>query len=236
MQLDRFLQSFPAFPGYAVVVGLALALPLSAATIGTSLLDEETDIVNTGGTVISAVHFQNPASGDPDPLVVNGIPHTVGTGSDTNLSINTGFEGDFRNGASGLPTDGSDLVQVLLSGIAGANGINMTIAGLTIGEQYLFQAYWEDDRGITLVLDFEGDTLNNVAAEQLIAGTPGGTLISYQFIATDTEFNALVDRDDALGGDANNWLSGYSLQVVPEPSALLLSAFGAFALLRRRRS
>jgi hypothetical protein len=60
-------------------------------------------------------------------------------------------------------------------------------------------------------------------------------LISYEFTADDDTLTIDIDRDDSLGGDPNNWLSGYSLQVVPETSAVLLGALGAVALLRRRR-
>jgi methionine-rich copper-binding protein CopC len=192
--------------GTAALAALALTAAPARAQITTSLLDEETDIVNTGGALVSACHFQNPASGDPDPLVVNGIPHTVGKANAANLTENMFFEGDFRNGGSGLPQDGSNILQVLLSGIAGANPINMSISGLTVGTEYLFQAYWEADLNESLTITLEGDTVNSVPAQK-----PGG-LISYQFTAGDDTLNAFFDRDD--GGTANNWLSGYSLQEV----------------------
>ena len=187
----------------------------TAGVISVSLFDEPTDLVNTGGPVHSACHFQNPSEGDPSPLVVNGIPHVVGRNTPSNLTQNMGFEGDFRDGASGLPTDGSDVVQVLLSGIAGANGITMSISGLTVGQEYLFQAYWEangTNPQQSLTMTFENDSLSGVGPQ----GIPGGVLISYSFTASDTTLNAFVDRDDgATTGDQNNWLSGYSLQEVP---------------------
>lgn len=105
----------------AATLGLILINSASAATIETFLFNEESDLINTGGTVHSAVHF-GPGAGDPDPLVVNGIAHTGGTASDANLTFGgTGglFEGDFRNGETGFPQDGSNIIQVLYSGIAG---------------------------------------------------------------------------------------------------------------------
>jgi hypothetical protein len=214
-------------PIASLTCGILAAAAASAATITTSLLDEESDIVNTGGVLVSACHFQGSSSGDPDPLVVNGIPHTVGSANGAGLTDNFFFEGDFRNGGSGLPQDGSNILQVLLSGIAGANPINMSISGLTVGTEYLFQAYWEADLNQSLTITLEGDTVNSVPAQK------PGVLISYQFTAGDDTLNAFFDRDD--GGTENNWLSGYSLQQVPEPSAALLGALGALALLRRRR-
>jgi len=219
-----------------------LAPSIAQAAIVPSLLVEPTDIINTGGGVVSAVHFQSAAGGgdsDPMPLLINGIAHTWGTASDANLTINTTFEGDFRNGASGLPQDGSSLIQVLLSGIAGANGITMSVDGLSIGTTYLFQVYWEGNNNHTLTMDIEGTTLNGLADLSSDGATDpdGGTLISYQFVAGDTVLNAFFDRDDpdANTGDQNNWLSGYSLQVVPEPSSLALIALGGLLIARRRR-
>jgi hypothetical protein len=194
------------FPGITDKTGWSFTTSAAANTIETSLLDEATDIINTGGTLVSACHFQDPSSGDPDPLVVNGIPHRVGSGSDPNLTDNFFFEGDYRNGGSGLPQDGSNIVQVLLSGIAGANPISMSVSGLTAGQEYLFQAYWEADLNESLTITVEGETVNLVQAKK------PGVLISYQFTAGDDTLNAFFDRDD--GGAANNWLSGYSLQEV----------------------
>lgn len=194
---------------------------MSAGTLGSSLLSAETDIVNTGLGVHSAVHFQNPANGDPSPLVINGIPHIVGQANEPLLTDNIGFEGDFRNGQSGL---GGNL-ELLLSGIAGANNLTLNISGLTIGTDYLFQAYWE--AWPTEVIDFtaEGDTIQ--ITDQ------NATLITYEFTATDTVLNILVEG--VVEVDSNEWLSGYSLQVVPEPGSLALIGLGGLLVLRRRR-
>lgn len=197
----------------------------TAGVITASLLDEVTDIVNTGGTLVSACHFQNPASGDPSPLVVNGIPHTVGRTNVANLTQNMFFEGDFRNGGSGLPQGGSNTVQVLLSGIAGGNPVNLSVSGLTPGHQYLFQAYWEangTNPQHTLTMTLEGDSLGGVGPQ----GIPGGVLISYRFTAGDHTLNAFFDRDDgATSGDLNNWLSGYSLQEIPATFANWITGY-----------
>jgi hypothetical protein len=213
------------FAGISGSAAWTFATSATAGVITASLLDEVTDIVNTGGALVSACHFQNPAAGDPSPLVVNGIPHTVGRTKVANLTQNMFFEGDFRNGGSGLPQGGSNTVQVLLSGIAGGNPVTMSVSGLTPGRQYLFQAYWEangTNPQHTLTMTLEGDSLSGVGPQ----GIPGGVLISYSFTAGDHTLNAFFDRDDgATSGDLNNWLSGYSLQEIPNTFATWIKGY-----------
>lgn len=207
-----------------LVLGAAAALvgSASAATIVASTVTSTTSIINTsgtGGSVVSAANFGEAA------VTVNGILHGAGSAAGANLTHNFGFEGDFRNGQTGH----GGVLETLFSGIAGANGITMSISGLTVGREYLYQAYWEGWPDQSLNVTIELDTLNNVADAAL------GVLISYQFTATDNTLNIFMDLTNVSGG--NNWLSGYSLQTtVPEPSAALLGGLGLLALLRRRRS
>jgi hypothetical protein len=195
----------------------------SAATIQISTVSTDTDIVNTGGMLVSSANFGEAA------VTINGVFHGAGSTAGTNLTDNFAFEGDFRNGQTGL---GGNL-EILFSGIAGASGgaANvLSLSGLTIGQDYLFQTYWEGVVGQTLTITIEGDNTNGVADQ------PTGILISYAFTAIDDTLNISVDRDDASGGDPNNWLSGYSLQtVVPEPSSTALLGLGGLALILRRR-
>lgn len=192
---------------HAIIAGLAVAiLPVSAQSLTSKLLDEEADIINTGGAVYSAVHFQNPAAGDPSPLIVNGIPHTVGSASDANLTTGGSgpFEGDFRNGQSGL---GGNL-ETLLSGIRGANNLSLNISGLSIGTDYLFQAYWEGWPGEVLEFTAEGTTIS--VTDQ------NASLITFRFTATDDTLNISLNKTPGTPVDNNEWLSGYSLQEVPD--------------------
>lgn len=223
----KMKSAYPFRISIFVTVGAAAAALMgsaSAATIVASTVTSTTSIINTsgtGGSVVSAANFGEAA------VTVNGILHGAGSAAGANLTHNLTFEGDFRNGQTGH----GGVLETLFSGIAGANGITMSVSGLTVGREYLYQAYWEGVPGQTLVVTIEGDSISNVADAAL------GVLISYQFTATDTILNIFMDRDDATGGDPNNWLSGYSLQTtVPEPSAALLGGLGLLALLRRRRS
>ena len=210
------------------------------------LPNDESAIVNTGGTVISAANFGSEAGGN-STVDINGIVHPVasaannGTGADLipGLTINSTFDGNYRSGQSGTAGYTGDMLD-LMGGIAG-NGspgpLSLEISGLTVGEDYLFQGYWEANNfGQTAMVTFEGvDTLGG------ITGANGlGSLISYSFTASDTILNADLFK---TGGSDNIWWLGYSLQeasaaAVPEPSTFALAALGLLGLgwfTRRRK-
>jgi len=227
----------------AAAFGLALfAGSVNAGTIVTTpLTNNESDIVNTGLTVVSAANLGSQAGGNTT-VDINGISHPVasagnnGTGADliAELAINSTFDGNYRSGQASAAGYTGDMLN-LMGGIAGnaAPGpISMDISGLTVGKNYLFQGYWEANNfGQTASVTFEGtDTQGG------ITGVGGlGTLISYTFTAGD----AVLDADlSKTAGSDNNWWLGYSLQEIPEPSTFLLAVFGLLGLLawgRRRR-
>ena len=191
----------------------------------------EATIINTGQGLLSAANFGNDTV-TGNTVDINGLLHPSGSGNAFNapgfaLSA-SGFEGDFRGAPiSNAFTVGSDMER-LLRGIKGGDPTTMTISGLTPGDHYLFQAYWETDDADTFTVTIEGDTETGIVVNQ-----PNGAVIGYDFVAGDTELNFSLDGETVAG---NKWISGYSLQAIPEPSAALLGALGALALLRRRRS
>ena len=227
---------------FLTIASLAVATSVSqAGTIFTSILtDDETNIVNLGTTVVSAANFGS-TSGGTQTVDINGIIHTAasaannGSGNDllSGATINSFFDGQFR-GATAYSGD----MQNLMGGIAGNGGpIVITISGLTIGQEYLFQGYWEaENTGQIVQVTFDGvDTLGGIDGDPQGAGTGDdlGVLISYSFTATDTDLVASLNK---TSGVDNVWWQGYSLQTaIPEPSTALLSLCGVFALLKRRR-
>ena len=124
------------------------------------------------------------------------------------LNINSSFDGNYRSGQIGAAGYTGDMLN-LLGGIAGNSApgpISLEINGLTPGQDYLFQGYWEaNDFGQTVSVTFEGtDTQGGITGVGGLA-----TLISYSFTATDSTLNA--DLSKTAGAD-NNWWLGYSLQ------------------------
>ncbi len=214
--LRKCFQGITVRSSAAALCGLAILCPsfATAGTITTSVLTGETSIVNTGGTLVSAANF-----GEAE-VNINGLVHGAGSAAGANLTDNFYFEGDYRNNQSGLGGD----METLLSGIAGANPIAMSISGLTVGKKYLYQTYWEANPDQSLVATFEGvDTLGGIADQ------PSGVVISYAFTAGDDTLDVAVDRDDGITtGDLNNWLSGYSLQEVPPPNYIVNGEFAMY--------
>ncbi len=211
----------------AVACGIVMLCPSSAkaGVITTSLLDgDETDIVNTGFITIDAKNF-----GGTGTRTVNGIVH-----ADSNGDLGpVDFSGPFGNPDSIVFT--GDLFE-LLDGLAGTFDANepgtFSVGGLTVGTSYLLQVYWlTKDAGRTLDFTAEGDSLIGIVGTPISAS---GTLISYAYTALDDTLNVSITGD---GVDSNVFISGYSLQTVPEPSSFLMLGIGAIGLglVRRRR-
>jgi hypothetical protein len=188
----------------------ALVLAGSGATqagiITRGDLTAETDIVNTGGTVVQAHNFGNTGA-----VTVNGIAHA--SSNSTYTPVN--FSGPYGDPNPGAFT--GDMFT-LLDGIAGTNNANepgtLTVGGLTPGQDYLFQAYWivkDNFASRKMNVTFEGDALANIDANP---DTSQAVLISYDYTAGDSTLNATFT---GTGGDENGWICGYSLQTNGPP-------------------
>lgn len=212
----------------------------AAPIVVTQLTNNEADIVNTGGDVVSAANFGSQvevgADGATLSVDINGIVHQVasaaqgGDGADliANASINSTFDGHFRNSRAGQVGYTGDLRNLMagIAGVASPGPLTLELSGLTPGKTYLFQGYWEANQyNQVLTVSFEStDTLSN------ITGNGMGTLISYQFTASDDTLNVSLTK---TAGTDSVWLQGYSLQAVPEPGSMVIMGTGMYLLLSR---
>ncbi len=229
----------------SMVAVCTIASSLHAAPILTAdLNNDESQIVNTGKALISAGNFGSQAivtgDGNTQTVDINGIVHQVasvaqgGDGAEliTNATINSSFDGHFRDNRSTLAGYTGDL-QNLIAGIAGIGSpgpLTLDMAGLTLGATYLFQGYWEaNNHNQVITATFEGtDTLAG------ITGAGKAVLISYEFVASDDTLNLSLLK---TAGTDSLWLQGYSLQTVsevPEPGSLALFGLAGVFMLRRR--
>ena len=215
---------------------LAITSSRAATVVATSLANDETLIVNTGQGVIEAANFGSADGGNSD-VDINGLVHLVasqsnnGSGNDLlpSASIDSTFDGNYRSGNASTAGYTGDLLD-LMGGIAG-NGapgpITITLPGLTVGNQYLFQGYWEANNfNQTATATIEGDSLAGITGVGDL-----GTLISYNFVAQDTTLTASLTH---TGGTDNIWWQGFSVQNIPEPSRAILIGLGVLGLLVRR--
>jgi hypothetical protein len=131
------------------------------------------------------------------------------------------------------PEGWADQIVYFTSGIAGATSIDMDVFGLTPGENYLFQTYWEaNDHNQVATMTFEGtDVETGITGNGTV-----GVLIGYTFTAGDNTLDVeFVPTAWTGGATTNMWLQGYSLQAIPEPSTGLLLTLGLVGLGMRRR-
>ncbi len=194
---------------------LVLSTPAAAAIFSVGVLDEETDIIR-GVETIAAANF-----GGTGTVTVNGVVHP-----DTNLDYSPiDFFGPFGDPDPSVFT--GDFFD-LMDGIVGTNQGNEPgtfSIPVEVGKDYLFQAYWlvkDNFQGRTFDITFEGDSLVNITANR---DTREAVLLTIEYVATDPVLNVAIASDPD-----NVWLQGFSLQRVPEPSALALAALGLLAL------
>jgi hypothetical protein len=224
-----------------------LAGSAQAGTLTASPFITESDLVVTGGAVHVAVIFGDGGDGQSASIdrVVNGITHNGysdfgplsanGTQTFSGVDVTTaGFNsiGDFRNQNSRYPVADEPVLNELFQGIIPASGVStIAVSDLTIGEEYLLQVYWEH-AGASVSYDFTVEGVQTTGLTQAVSDPQVGTLLSTTFVAGDDELNMAFDYEQST----NHWISGFSLQVVPEPSSLALMGLGGLLIARRRRN
>ncbi len=208
--------------------------------------------VNLQGTLDRAFNFG--ASTAPElPATVNGVPFvffgvttlastTLGT---TTLSTSAGngtMGGTSEVGAAAAPFSNlSAPYQSLLRTAAFSNAgstLTLTLSGLTLGQEYLFQ-WWVNDSRLAAGADRQATSTagNSTQLEYNVSNTEGGVgqYVTGTFTADGTSQSiTITGQTTGIVGPAPQ-VNAMQLRTVPEPAgALLLLAGGAMLLARRR--
>ena len=238
----------------------AATINWGAATGITSELD-----VSTNGTLVRAYNFGLDGGTDPTPTttILNGVAFTnfsTTTTTNTSHAVSSahtiipkagGNSGTIAfigaRSASGNPYNGmSANYQSFLSTIAYAagaasggtsarNSYTFTLEGLTIGQTYALQIWFNDsrsgeNRGGTIT---GGPTVDVNTNASNSAGGVG------QFVIGEFTADAATQSFDFTATGSNSvaaLMNGYQLRAIPEPSLTLLGGLGfAIAAARRRR-
>jgi hypothetical protein len=181
--------------------------------------------VSTVGTLIEAGNF-----GILDDVTVNGVLFKgvdFSSSNPANLSIaydGADNIGSFANG--GTTTGGSiDALTASFGRDAGVSSHTAQLTGLTVGQQYLVQFIASFAR-LNRTTTFEDGNGNSIVQS---TNNPHA-FANGTFVADGT--TQTVNMTISAG---SQFLSGYQLRAVPEPSSLMLLALGGMATAGRRR-
>lgn len=219
-----------------IIVGLGIFLLSCLATEGSVIVQQlngPADL-DLSGNIIYAINFGN--NGSPN---VGGVAFSQDEDySAITLDVLGEGPSSWFGTLAGTGYAGLDLI---LNGMAYRFSditpieISLNAGGLTIGKPYLLQliAYEPDNtnrNGDIFIEDNEIITAFNPIVEQGGIVGQGGSVIKYEFMATDPILNIrLLSHENAVG------LNGFILTEVPEPATISLFALGAVALLKRKR-
>ncbi len=244
-----------------VTVALCAVVPSHAATIAWSVFNisptgNVSDISTTG-----TVHYTATGSDlgtadvvDGSSIIVNGVRFFDNLTSDTPTHRDTiGTRGGVPSIAN-APGDTGNYFGLLNNGDRNSSGLStITLSSLTIGTQYQIQIWHSDNNAGTfadngMVLNAGGTTNpdpNTSGHATLIRETTDGgrgqfALGTFVADSTTQQFQARGYTGLAPGGAApsaspNLTINAYQVRAIPEPSTAILGAFGAIAMLRRRR-
>lgn len=248
---------------YQFIIAFSLIIispSVKAATIAWSAatnVNATTDI-STAGTLVRALNFGEATNRTINTVTFVGYTATYpgGTGSYDPVAGTGTIIGSASFTGYGTPVDHANAAldasygSALASGryVNGAGSIGtQTLTGLTIGQQYLIQIWFNDVR--TTVA---GDVINSVLIDSG-ASTPSVTLQSdddgldgaggrgalaqftigtFTASATTQVFRVDENSTTSVAGATMNMLQ---IRAIPEPSSMWLGGLGVLALMRRRR-
>jgi hypothetical protein len=194
--------------------------------------------VNTLGTFIDAASIGNDA-----PVTVNGVTFSAfNPGAPTGSFAITGASGYGGYGVNAAPfnTLSAAYQNLLTHGDFGSGNsiMTLTISGLTIGRDYLFQWWANDSRNnfVPQVVTATAGTAVTLNADTTASSGGIGQFAIGTFLA-DSTTQTISFQGGENGGTLENAFLLRDVTGVPEPSSSILLGLGAplgFALSRRR--
>jgi hypothetical protein len=236
---------------FQFVAAAAVLLALAGAVHAGTIIAPQIVTNNASADITNAYTYTHAinlgGSGDPS-VEINGVTFGVGGTSGTNWSI-TGFGWSVDAGIlftwwpSPADSVGSMISDFRYNAIDAANAAqSLTLTGLTPGQMYearIYTRYWgtggTDDRTNNIAFN-EGGGLDTNVIFNADTVPEHGYYIGYTYTAGSSS-NLVVTFARPNGANGNFHLSGFSNQVIPEPSTWALVGLGLMGtwLLRRRR-
>lgn len=212
---------------YALVLSLFSCMPLSAATItmsnGGSILDlhaiANNDSTLASGGIAAAGYFTTYTDAQVTNLSAD-LSNISALIADFTIIGSTTLDSDVPN--AGVYS--GDFTNVTIPNATKSGNYYYSFLGnaATLGESTEWLLWRHAD---TIAAQ---DTVTNPESHALNLGETGSALISGGTFTSEIDF-------DGPGGDDPFPVNAIRLAAIPEPSALLLSAFAALTVLRRKR-
>jgi hypothetical protein len=193
------------------------------------------------GSFAYAVNVGGPAVAVGSVMFTDGSIAGMAGGSSTGAAITVANEIPDWHAAAYGDSPADDGLEAVAASIRWnvPPGLNVDLE-VTAGQEYKLQLLFAEnccDRGFDIFVDGElsVDNFTVPGTQGGIANTSAGAVFSQTFVASGDLLNIRLGGANPLVGDGNPILNGLTLEVVPEPSSLVLFALGLLGLRPRRR-
>ena len=201
---------------------------------------------------ITPVQYSPPDNGQGNPFVYTSPALNSSTGAATGITFNIAANDSWNSGSGNGNANAILLNGIIKAQSAGAGRqtvVPLSVMGLTPGHTYTLDLYTTENGGGGRYSAALGSTVFFQEAQAGAAplATPGfiqgtNTVAGTFPVANYVEFKGVVGASGDLnlnylwmGGSDGVGISGFQLNVVPEPAGLALLGMGSLLAFRRRR-